>query len=81
MHAINGIGLGHVIRTSRVAQAFRRIRPDAEIVFVTNAKYVVRTLAWGTGFFIRGTESILRETALSIIHRRILCARRRSFVV
>ena len=39
IHAINGIGLGHVIRTSRIAAALRVLRPDMDIVFVTNTKY------------------------------------------
>lgn len=39
IHAINGVGLGHVIRTSRLAEALRELRPDVDIVFVTNTKY------------------------------------------
>lgn len=39
IHAINGIGLGHVIRTSRIASALKELRPDVDIVFVTNTKY------------------------------------------
>lgn len=39
IHAINGVGLGHVIRTSRIAGAFRELRPDVDIVFVTNTKF------------------------------------------
>jgi predicted glycosyltransferase len=39
IHAINGIGLGHVIRTLRVAAALAECRPDVDIVFVTNTKY------------------------------------------
>lgn len=41
LHAINGVGLGHVIRTSRIADAFRVLRPDADIVFATNTKYIL----------------------------------------
>lgn len=41
IHAINGIGLGHVIRTTRIAEALRKISPDDEIVFATNTKYSI----------------------------------------
>jgi len=39
IHAINGVGLGHVVRTKRIADALRQILPSVEIVFVTNTKY------------------------------------------
>ncbi|MEW5895038.1 MAG: glycosyltransferase [Candidatus Omnitrophota bacterium] len=39
IHAINGIGLGHLIRTSRIAESFEKLRDDSEIVFVTNSRY------------------------------------------
>ena len=39
IHAINGIGLGHVIRTHRIAQALAASRSDVKIVFATNTKY------------------------------------------
>ncbi|MCK5179945.1 MAG: hypothetical protein KAR32_10480 [Candidatus Omnitrophica bacterium] len=39
IHAINGIGLGHVIRTGRIAEALKKLRPDGKIVFATNTKY------------------------------------------
>jgi len=39
IHAINGIGLGHVIRTSRIARAIQELYPESEIIFVTNTKY------------------------------------------
>ena len=39
IHAINGVGLGHVIRTNRIAGTFKELRPDVNIVFVTNTKY------------------------------------------
>ena len=39
VHAINGVGLGHVIRTLRIADAFKKLRPDVNVVFATNTKY------------------------------------------
>ncbi|HBG61644.1 MAG: hypothetical protein A2Y03_09565 [Omnitrophica WOR_2 bacterium GWF2_38_59] len=39
IHAINGVGLGHVVRTSRIAATLKTLRPDVEIVFATNTKY------------------------------------------
>lgn len=39
IHAINGIGLGHVIRTSRIAGAFKDLQPECDIIYVTNTKY------------------------------------------
>jgi len=41
IHAINGVGLGHVIRTGRVAEAYQKLHPEDEIIFVTNTKYSV----------------------------------------
>lgn len=38
-HAINGIGLGHVVRTLEIAKAIRAQHADAELVFVTNSVY------------------------------------------
>ena len=39
IHAINGVGLGHLVRTVQVAKAIRDIRGDLEIVFVTNSEF------------------------------------------
>ena len=39
VHAMNGIGLGHVVRTGRIAGALKELRPDVDIVFATNSKY------------------------------------------
>ena len=39
IHAINGVGLGHVIRTRHIADAFQKLPLDGEIIFVTNTKY------------------------------------------
>ncbi len=39
MHAINGIGLGHIIRTLEVAKALREMRGTIDIVFVTNSRF------------------------------------------
>ena len=39
MHAINGVGLGHVTRTRRMADALREKCRDIEIAFVTNSKF------------------------------------------
>src|SRR3989339_234815 len=39
IHAINGVGLGHIVRTSHVADALKIIRPDIDVIFVTNSKY------------------------------------------
>lgn len=36
-HAINGVGLGHVVRATAIAEEVRRLRPDAKILFLTNA--------------------------------------------
>lgn len=37
LHAINGVGLGHLVRTWCVATALRSRHPDAAFLFVTNA--------------------------------------------
>jgi len=39
IHARNGIGLGHVVRTGRIAGALKELRPDVDIVFATNSRY------------------------------------------
>lgn len=39
VHAINGVGLGHVIRTSRIVMALKELRSEVDIVFVTNTRY------------------------------------------
>lgn len=36
-HAINGVGLGHVVRVSSLAVEIRAILPDAELLVITNA--------------------------------------------
>lgn len=38
-HAINGVGLGHVIRTSRIADALLKLNLNVDVVFATNTKY------------------------------------------
>jgi UDP-N-acetylglucosamine--N-acetylmuramyl-(pentapeptide) pyrophosphoryl-undecaprenol N-acetylglucosamine transferase len=37
-YAINGIGLGHLNRLSIIEKEIKKIRPDAETLFVTNSK-------------------------------------------
>ncbi len=39
IHAVNGIGLGHVVRTKRIADALQKLRSDVDIVFASNTKY------------------------------------------
>jgi len=38
-YAINGIGLGHVVRTTSLATAIRKISRRTEILFVTNTRF------------------------------------------
>ena len=39
LHAINGIGLGHLSRQVQIAQEVRRIMPDAAMYFLTSAEW------------------------------------------
>ncbi len=39
IHAINGVGLGHIIRTLEVSKALIKLRKDVEIIFVTNSQF------------------------------------------
>ena len=39
IHAIDGIGLGHLIRTLEIAKALLFQMKDAQIVFVTNSVF------------------------------------------
>ena len=39
IHAINGVGLGHIIRTLEIAKALIKLRKDAEVIFVTNSQF------------------------------------------
>ncbi|MCL2447648.1 MAG: hypothetical protein FWD17_01740, partial [Polyangiaceae bacterium] len=36
-HAINGVGLGHVVRMTAIAEEVRRLDPDGQILILTNA--------------------------------------------
>lgn len=36
-YAVNGLGLGHVTRLLGIARALRRLRPDAEVLFLTSS--------------------------------------------
>jgi len=38
-YAINGIGLGHLNKTILVAKEVRKLRPDWQIMFLTNSKF------------------------------------------
>lgn len=38
LHAINGVGLGHLVRTWCLARELRAAHPDAAFLFVTNAR-------------------------------------------
>lgn len=37
-YAVNGLGLGHVTRLLGIARALRRLRPDAEVLFLTSSE-------------------------------------------
>lgn len=37
-HAINGVGLGHLVRAVAIAEEIRALVPDAELLVLTNAK-------------------------------------------
>jgi radical SAM protein with 4Fe4S-binding SPASM domain len=39
IHAINGIGLGHLVRTLEIAKALQVQKEDVQIVFVTNSAF------------------------------------------
>lgn len=39
IHAINGVGLGHLVRTLEIAKALLAQKEDAQIVFVTNSAF------------------------------------------
>lgn len=39
IHAINGVGLGHLVRTLEIAKALLAQKEDAQIVFVTNSTF------------------------------------------
>ena len=39
VHAIDGVGLGHLSRTLTLAKELKKSRPNLDIVFVTNSKF------------------------------------------
>ncbi len=78
IHAINGVGLGHLVRTLEIAKALSAQTLDAEIVFVTNSAFPdlirregfkVYQLKYHTNMVLDGTMSY--ETYLQANYLRI----------
>lgn len=78
IHAINGVGLGHLVRTLEIAKALLVQSKDAQIVFVTNSSFpdlIIRAgfkvyqLQYHTKMVLDGTisyEAYLRANYLRI---------------
>jgi predicted glycosyltransferase len=72
-YAVNGLGLGHVTRLLAIAGEIRRLRPDAEILFLTSSE--ADSVIYEEGFpaVKVPSKNIARESGLKArIHVRIL---------
>lgn len=72
-YAVNGLGLGHVTRLLAIAGEIRRLRPDAEILFITSSE--ADSVIYEEGFpaVKVPSKNIARESGLRArIHVRIL---------